>query len=40
MNLIINLDHDDWILTDPDATLQSVGCGTLSLPSSFAGFCS
>lgn len=27
MNLIINLDHDDWILTDPDATLQSVGCG-------------
>lgn len=27
MNLIINLDHDDWILSDPEATLQSVGCG-------------
>lgn len=26
-NLIINLDHDDWILSDLDATLASVGCG-------------
>lgn len=31
MNLIINLDHDDWILTDPEATLQSVGCGESGL---------
>ena len=25
-NLIINLDHDDWTLTD-DQTLQDAGCG-------------
>lgn len=25
MNLIINLDHDDWILSNPHATLASVG---------------
>ena len=26
-NLIINLDKDDWILDDPNATLLSVGVG-------------
>ncbi|KAF8197365.1 hypothetical protein BJ912DRAFT_953223 [Pholiota molesta] len=25
-NLIINLDHDDWILDDGDMTLEQVGC--------------
>ncbi|KAJ9114567.1 hypothetical protein QFC20_001441 [Naganishia adeliensis] len=25
MNLIINLDHDDWILNDPNKTLAEVG---------------
>ncbi|RXK36668.1 cytoplasmic protein [Tremella mesenterica] len=24
-NLIINLDHEDWILDDPEATLASIG---------------
>jgi hypothetical protein len=27
MNLIINLDHDDWILSDPSKTLVEVGAG-------------
>ena len=26
-NLIINLDHDDWVLGDDGATLASVGLG-------------
>ncbi|ORY27364.1 cytoplasm protein [Naematelia encephala] len=25
-NLIINMDHDDWILSDPDKKLSQVGC--------------
>lgn len=29
MNLIINLDHDDWILSDPSKTLVEVGAGEL-----------
>jgi hypothetical protein len=28
MNLIINLDHDDWILDDLSKTLVEVGAGT------------
>lgn len=31
MNLIINLDHDDWILNDPNKTLAEVGAGMSSL---------
>lgn len=27
MNLIINLDHDDWILSDLNKTLVEVGAG-------------
>ncbi|QRV86693.1 hypothetical protein RhiJN_14711 [Ceratobasidium sp. AG-Ba] len=27
-NLIINLDHDDWILSDDNAVLASLGFGT------------
>jgi hypothetical protein len=27
-NLIINLDHDDWILNNDEATLASLGIGT------------
>jgi hypothetical protein len=29
-NLIINLDHDEWILDDPEATLTSLGIGERS----------
>lgn len=25
MNLIINLDHDEWILDDPTKTLEQIG---------------
>jgi len=28
MNLIINLDHDDWVLGDMGKTLAEVGTGT------------
>lgn len=27
MNLIINLDHDDWILSDTNKTLAEYGAG-------------
>jgi hypothetical protein len=27
MNLIINLDHDEWILSDHDKTLAEIGAG-------------
>ena len=27
-NLIINLDHDEWIMSDPTKTLLEVGAGT------------
>jgi len=30
-NLIINLDHDDWILDDDNVTLASVGMGTYEI---------
>jgi len=26
-NLVINFDHDDWVLRDNQKTLQEVGCG-------------
>lgn len=32
MNLIINLDHDEWILDDDQATLASLGFGKPPLP--------
>lgn len=28
MNLIINLDNDEWILSDMNQTLADAGCGT------------
>ena len=30
-NLIINLDHADWILNDDSQTLESAGFGTVSM---------
>lgn len=29
MNLIINLENDHWILSDPEQTLADAGAGTL-----------
>jgi hypothetical protein len=31
MNLIINLDHEDWILNDKNKTLAEYGVGELGL---------
>jgi len=37
MNLIINLDNDEWIMDDLSATLASLGCGEC-LATQVAGF--
>jgi hypothetical protein len=33
-NLIINLDHDEWILDDMEQTLAQIGAGTCLMLSS------